>query len=102
MTFEQRLTAAKLLAGNDGIVCFVAGGRVGLTCGLTSAHEPYVMIALSAMHTAVVDCAHAIFNTLHGTAFPREHAEKMLAMLSASAVANGNLDMRIREIGGMG
>jgi len=96
MTYEQRLTAAKLLAGKDGIVCFVADGECALTCGLESANGAEIMTALSAMYNAVVQCTNDVYNTINGTKLPREHAEKLLSMLSAVSVVNGDMDMSIR------
>lgn len=40
MSFEDRINAARVLAGNDGIVCIVADGQAALVCGLQSATEP--------------------------------------------------------------
>lgn len=97
MTFEQRITAAKLLAGKDGIVCFAANGQAALTCGLESANEAEVMTALAAMYNSVVQCTNDVYNTINGTKFPREHAEKLLSTLSTAAVMNGDMDMSIRR-----
>lgn len=99
MTFEQRITAARILASTDGIVCVVANGQAALVCGLDSATEAEIMTSLASMYNAVVHCTNNIYNSLNATKFDRDQTKTLLDTLATDAVRHQYTDIRLRRTG---